>query len=389
MYQIRTFNNIASQGLDLLDKSYALNESNNYDGILLRSQNLHKMEFSPSLKAIARAGAGVNNIPLERCSEEGIVVFNTPGANANAVKELVLASMLLSVRPIFKGAQWVQTLEGEDISSQVEANKKQFAGTELDGKTLGVIGLGSIGSLVANDAYRLGMNVLGYDPYVSVNTAWNISRRVHRALSLEEVLSQSDFVSLHVPLLSQTKNLISAHQLAKMKDDAVLLNFSRGGLVDDDAVVDALNNNTLRAYYTDFAKASLLHNDKITVLPHLGASTEEAEINCAKAAVKTLQYFLETGNIVNSVNFPNVELSLTSPTRFTLIHKNIPNMLGQISSVAAEHKVNIDNMINKNSGDYAYTIVDINETDETLINDLNASFIQIDSIIKTRVINNS
>ncbi len=388
MYQIRTFNNIAPQGLDLLDKSYALNESNNYDGILLRSQNLHKMEFSPSLKAIARAGAGVNNIPLERCSEEGIVVFNTPGANANAVKELVLASMLLSVRPIFKGAQWVQTLEGEDIASQVEANKKQFAGTELDGKTLGVIGLGSIGSLVANDAYRLGMNVLGYDPYVSVNTAWNISRRVHRALSLEEVLSQADFVTLHVPLLSQTKNLISTHQLAKMKDDAVLLNFSRGGLVDDDAVVDALNNNRLRAYYTDFAKANLLHNDKITVLPHLGASTEEAEINCAKAAVKTLQYFLETGNIVNSVNFPNVELSLTSPTRFTLIHRNIPNMLGQISNVAAAHKVNIDNMINKNSGDYAYTIVDINETDETLLNDLNVSFSQIDSIIKTRLINN-
>ena len=264
MYQIRTFNNIAPEGLNLLDKSYALNESNHYDGILLRSQNLHNVEFSPTLKAIARAGAGVNNIPLDRCSEAGIVVFNTPGANANAVKELVLACMLLSVRPIIKGGQWVQTLEGDDISSQVEANKKQFAGTELDGKTLGVIGLGSIGSLVANDAYRLGMNVLGYDPYVSVNTAWNISRRVHRALSLEEVLTQSDFVSLHIPLLNQTRNIIGAHQLAKMKDDAILLNFSRGGLVDDDAIIDALNHKTLGAYYTDFANEKLLHNEKIT-----------------------------------------------------------------------------------------------------------------------------
>lgn len=388
MYQIRTFNNIAPEGLNLLDKSYALNESNHYDGILLRSQNLHNMEFSPTLKAIARAGAGVNNIPLDRCSEAGVVVFNTPGANANAVKELVLACMLLSVRPIIKGGQWVQTLEGDDISSQVEANKKQFAGTELDGKTLGVIGLGSIGSLVANDAYRLGMNVLGYDPYVSVNTAWNISRRVHRALSLEEVLTQSDFVSLHIPLLNQTRNIIGAHQLAKMKDDAILLNFSRGGLVDDDAIIDALNHKTLGAYYTDFANEKLLHNEKIIVLPHLGASTEEAEINCAKAAVKTLRYFLETGNIVNSVNFPNTELSFNSPTRFTLIHKNIPNMLGQISNVAANLKVNIDNMINKNSGDYAYTIVDINETDKALIDNLNDSFNKIDSIIKTRVIRN-
>ena len=386
MQHIKTFNNIAPEGLELLDKNYALNASDTFDGILLRSHSLHGMKFDESLKGIARAGAGVNNIPVKECTEQGIVVFNTPGANANAVKELVIASLILSVRPILKGAEWVQKLEGDNISEQVEANKKQFAGTELDGKTLGVIGLGSIGSQVANDAYRLGMNVMGYDPYVSVNTAWNISRRVHRAMSIEEILINADFITIHVPLIDATRNLISTNQLAKMKDTAVLLNFARGGLVDDDAVIKALDEGFLGSYITDFADAKLLNHEKVLVLPHLGASTEEAEVNCAKMAVKTLTYFLETGNIVNSVNFPNVDLAFNSPTRFTLIHKNIPNMLGQISNVAGNLGVNIENMINKNSGDYAYTIVDISDSDDKVINDLNEAFKKIDAMIKTRVI---
>ena len=388
MYDIKTFNNIAAEGLNLFDKEYKLNANDDADAILLRSASLHDYAINPKLKAIARAGAGVNNIPIDKMSAQGVVVFNTPGANANAVKELVLASLLLSVRPIVRGANWVQKLTSDDISKEVEDNKKQFAGTELEGKTLGVIGLGSIGAMVANDAYRLGMNVIGYDPYVSVSTAWNISRRVKRALTIDDILKEADFVSLHVPLNDATKNLIGATQLAKMKNDAVLLNFSRGGLVDNQALLVALKENEIGSYVTDFAEKNLMGNDKITVLPHLGASTEEAEINCAKMAVRTLRHFLETGNILNSVNFPDIELPFNSPTRFALIHKNIPKMIGQISNVAGSFDINIENMMNKNSGDDAYTLVDMAETDPKKLADISKSFQEIEGMTRVRLIRN-
>lgn len=386
MYKIKTYNKIAPEGLALFDANYKINENGSPDAILLRSHNLHDIEFNPELKAIARAGAGTNNIPIEKATEAGIVVFNTPGANANAVKELVLACMILSVRPIIRGAQWIKNITTDDLDTTVESNKNEFKGSELEGKTLGVIGLGSIGSIVANDAYRLGMHVIGYDPYVSVNTAWNISRRVKRALNLDEIFRESDFISIHVPLNENTHHFISKHQIYKMKKDAVLLNFSRKELVNIDDVLDALDHDNLDQYITDFVDKQLMEHPKVLILPHLGASTYEAELNCAKAAVRTLTYFLETGNILNSVNFAPMELAFNSPTRFTLIHKNQPKMLGQISHIAGELNINIDNMMNRNSGDYAYTIVDISDTDPTLLAKVKQSFDGIDSMLYTRII---
>lgn len=388
MKHIKTFNNIAQEGLDLFDKTYQLNTNDDAVGILLRSYDLHDYNINPNLLAVARAGAGVNNIPIEKMTQNGIVVFNTPGANANAVKELVLASLIFSVRPIFESIKWLENLESDNISEDVEANKKQFAGSELEGKTLGVIGLGSIGSMVANDAYRLGMNVIGFDPYVSVNTAWKISRRVQRALNIDEILQNADFVSIHAPLNHATKHLIGEKEIATMKEDAVLLNFSRDGLVDNTSIIKALDENKLKKYVTDFAHADLMHHPKITILPHLGASTQEAEVNCAKMAVRTLRHFLETGNIINSVNFPDIELPLTSPIRFGLIHKNMPKMIGKISNIAGELDINIDNMMNKNSGEYAYTIVDISDVNEENLQQLKTSFKQIDGMIKVRCIMN-
>ncbi|OFI50232.1 3-phosphoglycerate dehydrogenase [Floricoccus tropicus] len=387
MYHLKTFNAIASEGLERFDKAnYSINESDNPDGIILRSQNLNDYDFPKSVLAVARAGAGTNNVPVTQCAENGIVVFNTPGANANAVKELVIASLLLSVRPMIQGANWVQTLEGDDTEKQVEANKKQFAGHELYGKKLGVIGLGSIGAMVANDAYRLGMDVMGYDPHVSVDTAWSISRRVKRAKDMSEVLKECDFITIHVPLLDSTKGLISNKELAMMKEDATLLNFSRGEIVDVDAVVSAVNDGNIAGYISDFADSRLLHNDKILVLPHLGASTEEAEVNCAKMAAATLKDFLENGNIKNSVNFPTVEMRFSSPYRLTVINKNVPNMLGVISSLIAAEDINIDNMINRGRGDFAYTIVDVNETSDEKINRIIDVLTENENIIKVRAI---
>lgn len=388
MFNIKTYNSIAPEGLSQLTDIYALNASDDPDAIVLRSQKLHDMVINQHLKAIARAGAGVNNIPVEKMTANGVVVFNTPGANANAVKELVLASLLLSVRPIVRGANWVQNFASDDINADVEANKKQFAGNELEGKTLGVIGLGSIGAMVANDAYRLGMNVIGFDPYVSVNTAWSISRRVQRALTIDDILMKSDFITIHAPLTESTKDLISDTEIAKMKNDAVLLNFARGELVNNNAVLKALEKKQLGKYITDFAYKELLHHEDILVLPHLGASTSEAEVNCAKMAVRTLRYFLETGNIVNSVNFPDTELSFNTKTRFALIHKNVSKMLVKISNVTGEFDINIDNMMNKNSGEHAYTLVDISETDPKQLAQIKDAFDKIDGMIKVRLIRN-
>lgn len=389
MFQIKTFNAIAPEGLQRLEKEkYAINESDQPQGILLRSQKLHDYAFPESVLGIARAGAGTNNIPVKACTEKGIVVFNTPGANANAVKELVIASLLLSVRPILRGAQWVQTLSGDNVEEQAEAQKSQFAGTELEGKKLGIIGLGSIGAMVANDAYRLGMEVVGYDPYVSVDTAWTISRRVKRANDIAEVFSTCDFITVHVPLMENTHHLVGEAELAKMKPTTKLFNFSRKEIVDTDAVLRALKADRLAGYTTDFADEQLLHNEKVLVLPHLGASTEEAEVNCAKMAARTLKKFLEFGTIKRSVNFPTVEMAFHSPYRLTIINRNVPNMLGQISSIIAESGINIDNMLNRGREDFAYTLADIASEDEALLNQLADKLRENENIVRVRVIKN-
>lgn len=389
MFQIKTFNAIAPEGLQRLEKEkYVINESDQPQGILLRSQKLHDYAFPESVLGIARAGAGTNNIPVKACTEKGIVVFNTPGANANAVKELVIASLLLSVRPILRGAQWVQTLSGDNVEEQAEAQKSQFAGKELEGKKLGIIGLGSIGAMVANDAYRLGMEVVGYDPYVSVDTAWTISRRVKRANDIAEVFSTCDFITVHVPLMENTHHLVGEAELAKMKPTTKLFNFSRKEIVDTDAVLRALKADRLAGYTTDFADEQLLHNEKVLVLPHLGASTEEAEVNCAKMAARTLKKFLEFGTIKRSVNFPTVEMAFHSPYRLTIINRNVPNMLGQISSIIAESGINIDNMLNRGREDFAYTLADVASEDEALLNQLADKLRENENIVRVRVIKN-
>ncbi|GAA2903119.1 3-phosphoglycerate dehydrogenase family protein [Enterococcus pseudoavium] len=387
MFQIKTFNAIAPEGMARFDQEdYRINESEEPDGIILRSQKLHDYEFPQSVLAVARAGAGTNNIPVKQCTEQGIVVFNTPGANANAVKELVVGSLILAVRPMVQGIEWVQTLKGANVDEQAEAQKAQFAGTELEGKKLGVIGLGSIGAMVANDAYRLGMEVIGYDPYVSVDTAWSISRRVKRAKDLKEVLTNCDFVTIHVPLTEQTRHLIGAEELSQMKQTAHLMNFARGEIVDTDAVVKAINEERIAGFTTDFAEEKLLHHEKITVLPHLGASTEEAEVNCAKMAARGLKRFLETGVIKRSVNFPNVEMAFESPYRITIINRNIPNMLGLIASEIAALEVNIDNMVNRGKDEHAYTLVDVSETDSAKIAAITQQLSKKEGVIRVRAI---
>lgn len=390
MYQIKTFNAIAPEGMSRFEtENYAIDQGENPDGIILRSQKLHDYAFPESVLGVARAGAGTNNIPVQALTEKGIVVFNTPGANANAVKELVIATLLLSVRPILQGANWVQSLTGGNLEEVAEANKKQFAGYELEGKRLGVIGLGSIGAMVANDAYRLGMEVMGYDPYVSVDTAWTISRRVKRAQQIEEIFTTCDFITIHVPLTDATRNLIGEKEIAMMKPTTRVFNFARGEIVDTDAILKAIEKDELGGFTTDFADEKLLHNPKILVLPHLGASTEEAEINCAKMAARTLKRFLETGVIKRSVNFPTVEMSFQSPYRITIIHHNVPNMVGQISTEVAKLGINIENMVNRGRGDYAYTLIDVSETDEAKMARVKRHLEGKENIVRVRTIKNT
>lgn len=387
MRDIQTFNMIATEGLDLLNKKeYSLNETQDAEAILLRSKKIHDLTFNESLLAIARAGAGVNNIPIERASEEGIVVFNTPGANANAVKEMVIAGLIMAARPIYRGINWLKELQGDDISEQVEAGKKQFSGTELAGKTLGVIGLGAIGSLLATDAYHLKMNVIGYDPYVSVETAWNISSRVKNAKTLQEVLRDSDYISIHIPVNANTEGYVDKEFINQMKDGAVLLNFARNELIVKEDLLEALEEGKLSKYVTDFAEKEFFDNDKIMMFPHLGASTDEAEVQCSIMAVKTLKYFLETGNIINSVNFPTIDVPLQSPLRITIVNRNVPNMIGQISAILAKHFVNIDNILNRSRGNYAYTVIDIPEIEMSLLEEVTAQIEEISGVLKTRII---
>ena len=361
MPKIHCLNNISAKGTDLLPAGYELTDSAEAaTGILVRSAAMHDMAFGSELLAIARAGAGVNNIPLDRCAEEGIVVFNTPGANANAVKELVLAGMLLSCRDIVGGIAWCkENADDADIAKTVEKAKKAFAGTEIAGKKLGVVGLGAIGALVANACIKLGMDVYGYDPYLSANAAWNISRSVHHITDVNEIYANCDFITIHVPALDSTKGMVGFDALSRMKEGAVVLNFARDTLVDSAAMTAALESGKLRAYVTDFPTPEVMAMPGAIVIPHLGASTEEAEDNCAVMAVREMVDYLENGNIANSVNYPACDLGAVAEGagRIVVLHDNIPNMVGQVSSVLGDAGVNIANMANQSRGSFACTLI--------------------------------
>ena len=365
MYQYHCLNPIAAKGLDLFGEDYKKTETlYEADAVLVRSAKMHDMELPEGVKAIARAGAGVNNIPVMDCAEKGIVVFNTPGANANGVKELVLAGMLLASRDIVGGIEWVaKEKDQEDIGKLAEKQKKQFAGCEIMGKKLGIIGLGAIGAVVANAASALGMEVYGYDPYISIDAAWNLSRTIKHIKSLDEIYSQCDYITIHVPLLDSTKEMINKEAFSKMKDGVVLLNFARDLLVDENALIEALESGKVKKYVTDFANHTVAGRDGILVTPHLGASTEESEENCAVMAVKELRDFLENGNIKNSVNFPNCDMgTCVAVGRIAITHKNVPNMISQFTKILGAEGLNIADMTNKSKGEYAYTLIDLEST---------------------------
>ncbi|MCT2535979.1 phosphoglycerate dehydrogenase [Aquibacillus koreensis] len=387
---IKTLNNIATSGLDVFKQNYNIDEnSENPDAIVVRSFNMHDMELGDNVKAIARAGAGVNNIPIKKCTEQGVVVFNTPGANANAVKEIVLTSLMASSRNLFAGAAWARTLEGQgdQIGKLVEAGKKNFVGSEIKGKTLGVIGLGAIGALVANDALDLGMDVIGFDPFISVDTAWNLSRNVQRANSIEELYAVSDYITVHVPLTDDTIGMFNEETFKLMKPGVQLFNFSRGGLVNEEDIAIALDSGKVGKFITDFPTENVLKMKNAVAFPHLGASTKESEENCAIMAARQVKQFLETGNIKNSVNFPNANLPYTGKKRVAAFHKNVPNMVGQISSAISDFNLNIADMVNRSRGEYAYTMVDIeNDVNGDIIPSLEEKINQINGMITTRII---
>ena len=362
MYKYHNLNPISQVGLDEFTKDYApVSTPETADAILVRSAAMHEMEFAPDLKAIARAGAGVNNIPLEKCAEQGIVVFNTPGANANGVKELVIAGMLLASRDIIGGINWVQENEEDgNIAKDAEKAKKAFAGQELEGKKLGVIGLGAIGVLVANAATHLGMDVYGYDPYVSVDSAWRLSRSIHHATTVDEIYKECDYITIHVPALDSTKGMIDKNAISLMKEGVVILNFARDILVNDDDMIEALASGKVAKYVTDFPNAKIAGVDNVITLPHLGASTEESEENCAEMAVKEIRDYLENGNIKNSVNYPNCDMgTCVAVGRISLAHSNTPNMISQVTKILGSEGLNIADMTNKSKGEFAYTLIDL------------------------------
>ncbi len=386
MFKIKTYNKISKSGLEVFDDKYTVgDEVDNADGAIVRSAALHDEVFPDSLQAIARAGAGTNNIPIEKCSEQGIVVFNTPGANANAVKELVIAGLLISSRRVISGIEWAKTLKGEGdaVGKLVEKGKGAFAGPEIKGKKLGVIGLGAIGVMVANAANHLGMTVYGYDPYLSVKSAWNLNHNAVYINDINEIFANCDYISVHVPLTDSTKNLINADTIAKCKDGVRILNFSRAALVNDADLKAALESGKVAAYVTDFPTDDVLGVDGVIAIPHLGASTPESEDNCASMAAKELMDYIENGNIVNSVNLPEVTMPRSGEHRVCVIHKNIPNVLTQITSIFSADGVNIENLLNKSRGDYAYSMLDIGPADVTAVAD---EIKAIDSVIKVRVI---
>lgn len=386
MFQYTCLNPIASVGLNLFSDNYKKTEElKDAQAVLVRSAAMHDLELPEGLEAVARAGAGVNNIPLEKCAEQGIVVFNTPGANANGVKELVIAGMLLASRDITGGIEWVKANKDEaDIAKLSEKQKKNFAGCEISGKKLGVIGLGAIGVLVANAATSLGMEVLGYDPYISVNAAWSLSRNVKHISNVDDIYKECDFITIHVPLLDSTKGMIDADAIAKMKDGVVLMNFARDLLVDEEAVLKAITEGRVKKYVTDFANPTTAGKDGVILTPHLGASTEESEDNCAMMAVREIRDYLENGNIVHSVNFPDCNMGgCDKAGRVAILHKNKKGMIGKYSTVFGNADINIEDMTNKSKGDYAYTLLDISTpVTEEVVTQLKA----IDGVLKVRVV---
>jgi D-3-phosphoglycerate dehydrogenase len=386
MYRIDLLNKISEKGLGLFTEKYEyLTDIPDPDGMLVRSKEMKEMSLPSSLKAIARAGAGVNNIPIDKCSEKGIVVFNTPGANANGVKELVVLGMLLASRKVVEGIAWAKGLvgEGDKVPDLIEKGKAKFGGTEILGKKLGVVGLGAIGTMVASAAEGMGMEVWGYDPFLSIEAAWSLSRNTKKAPSLDKLLSECDFISLHVPQNKDTKGFINADKFAVMKKGVVILNFARGGLVDTPSLKKAIADGIVACYVTDFPDEEVIKTDKVIAIPHLGASTEEAEENCAFMAVKQLMSFLENGNIKNSVNFPECSLDRSGNRRLTIANQNLPGMIEKITHFLAENKINITNMINKSKGNIAYNIIDI---DGEIANDIVKKISSAEGILGVRVI---
>lgn len=386
MFKINCLNPISKIGLDNLTADYALTENTaEAEGILVRSAAMHDMELPDSLLAVARAGAGTNNIPLDKCAEKGIVVFNTPGANANGVKELVFAGMLLASRDIVGGIEWVKaSAADENIAKAAEKEKKKFAGTEIQGKKLGVIGLGAIGVLVANAAVSLGMEVYGYDPYLSVNAAWSLSREVKHVLNVEDIYAECDFITVHVPLLDSTKGMINGEAISKMKDGVVILNFARDLLADEKAVLEGLKSGKVRHYVSDFPNPTTAAQPGCIVIPHLGASTEEAEDNCAKMAVQELMDYLENGNIRNSVNYPACDMGVcTKAGRVAVFHKNIANMITKFTAEFGEKGINISDMTNKSRGDVAYTMLDVEAAPTAEIVE---ALSKIDGVFRVRIV---
>ncbi len=387
MYNIKTFNNISEKGLSRLPAdSYTIGENiDDPDAIILRSANLHDMEINPALKAVGRAGAGTNNVPVDKLSEHGVTVFNAPGANANAVKELVIAGMLLACRNIIPAWDYVQKVEGttEEQHKAVEAGKKKFVGYELPGRTLGVVGLGAIGVKIANAAVELGMRVIGYDPGITVDSAWKMSSKVEQIKDPDELFKQCDFVTFHVPLIDATRDKLNAKRIANMKDGVVILNFARQGIVNDDAVLDGIESGKVHAYVCDFPSEKLKGNSRVITLPHLGASTVEAEENCAIMVADQIKDFLENGNIKNSVNFPNIDMPRSGGARLAIANRNMPDMVGQMSHVLGQAEVNIISMRNESRGDLAYTLIDI----ETPVSDAVLSDIMaIEGVLNARQI---
>ena len=386
MYNIKIYNKIAKVGLDYFDERYTVSEDAEQPvAALVRSAALHEVEFPKSLLAIGRAGAGTNNIPVERCGNEGIVVFNTPSANANAVKELTVAGLFLASRKVINGVEWAKGLKGNgsDVGKMVEKGKSAFAGPEIRGKRLGVIGLGAIGVLVANAANDLGMTVYGYDPYLSLQNAWNLSHNIIRANEMKEIFEKCDYITLHIPLTKDTKGTVNKEALDKMKDGVRILNFARDGLVDSDAMLEALASGKVASYVVDFPTDEMLGVEGVIAIPHLGASTPESEDNCAVMAAKELIDYIEDGNITNSVNFPNISMPRSGDIRICVIHKNIPNMLTSITSAVAKDNVNIENLLNKSRGELAYTMMDVQRCDVEAVKEHITS---LEGVISVRVI---
>lgn len=386
MYKINCLNKISEAGLKLFDEHYVnVDRHEDANGILVRSAAMHDLELPPTIEAIARAGAGVNNIPLDKCAEKGIVVFNTPGANANGVKEMVIASMIMAARNIVGGVNWVNACHPDpEVAKLVEKNKAKFAGTEIKGKKLGVIGLGAIGVLVANATNKLEMEVCGYDPYISVEHAWKLSKFIKPIKSVEEIYRECDFITIHVPLVDSTRGMLNKHAFEQMKDGVIILNFSRDTLVDEDALIEALNTGKVAKYVTDFPNPKVCGVEGVIAIPHLGASTAESEENCAVMAVEQIIDYLENGNIKNSVNYPNCDMGICAQVgRIAINHKNVPNMLGQFTSTLAKENVNISDLMNKSKGAYAYTLIDI-ETPASP--EMIAKLKEIEGVLRVRVI---